>query len=177
MTLPNALSITRIPLAIVIAVLASRHSWGWAFTILLIAGLTDVLDGYIAKSFDMMSKSGETFDMVGDLAMTIGALIGLLVAHRVSWTLVVVMALVLVAVQVVNSFMTDSKLFTHFGKWFMPCYFLLVLWLVILKYAELALDSASFAIFAVTLALVSVFLVWLKRHRFAEWFNGKPLPA
>ena len=175
--LPNVLSLTRIPLAVIIAILAAKHSWTAAFLILLAAGITDVLDGWIAKQFSMETKSGELFDMIGDLAMTVGALVGLLVAQKVSWNIVIVMAIILVAVQFINSFLIKTVLFTHFGKWFMPCYFLLVLWMLIIRYAWLALGTMTFGFFAVSMLIVTIWLVRLKRHRFAEWFNGKPMPA
>lgn len=177
MNLPNALSLCRIPLAVVVVVLASMHSWTAAFAVLLVAGCTDVLDGWIAKQFDMGTKSGELFDMIGDFAMTAGALIGLLVANQVSWTVVIVMAMALVVVQVINSFFTATVLFTHFGKWFMPCYFLLVFWLLILTYAALGLEAQALGMFTVMLGFTTILLIFLKRHRFAEWFNGKPLHA
>jgi cardiolipin synthase len=177
MNLPNALSVARIPLGLVIAILASELSWTAAFLVLMVAGLTDVLDGWIAKRFDSGTKSGELFDMIGDLAMTVGALVGLLVSGQVSWALVIVMAGILGAVQVINSFFSKTVLFTHFGKWFMPCYFLLVLWMLMFRYASLALTPMVFWGFNCGMITITIYLIFLKRHRFAEWFNGKPLPA
>ena len=52
--IPNALSILRILLTPLFAALYLRGQTGAAVAVLLLCALTDVLDGYIARRFDMM---------------------------------------------------------------------------------------------------------------------------
>ena len=71
MTLPNILTLLRI-LAIpffAIALWYGHH--GKACAIFAVAGFTDLLDGYIARTFDMKSDLGAILDPVADkLLMT-----------------------------------------------------------------------------------------------------------
>jgi cardiolipin synthase len=73
MTLPNILTLLRI-LAIpffAIALWYGHH--GKACAIFAVAGFTDLLDGYIARTFDMKSDLGAILDPVADkLLMTTG---------------------------------------------------------------------------------------------------------
>lgn len=49
----------------------------FAFLIFLAAGLTDVLDGYIARKFDMITKWGSILDPLADKLMSLTVLISL----------------------------------------------------------------------------------------------------
>jgi len=63
--IPNILSLSRIPFSIALPFLAGRYS----ITFLVcysIAGITDVLDGILARRFHWESKLGSKVDSVGD---------------------------------------------------------------------------------------------------------------
>ena len=63
--IPNILSISRIPFSIAMPFLAGRY--GVAFLVCYgYAGLTDALDGMLARRFHWESKLGSKFDSVGD---------------------------------------------------------------------------------------------------------------
>ena len=57
--IPNALSILRILLTPLFAALYLRGQTGAAVAVLLLCALTDVLDGYIARRFDMVTELGK----------------------------------------------------------------------------------------------------------------------
>ena len=62
--IPNSLSALRIPLSLGLLFLAK---WPWVFTALyLVIGLTDVLDGRIARHYHVESKLGAKLDGLGD---------------------------------------------------------------------------------------------------------------
>jgi len=127
-TLPNALSISRFPIGALVGLAAIHRNWGWAFALLLLGCLTDLADGYVAKHWNVASDFGANYlEPICDLALTAGALIGLLVTHELSIWALGAMVIVLVIVQVINSFMIKTVLFRYFGKWFMPLYFLAVI--------------------------------------------------
>ena len=66
MNIPNALSILRILLTPLFAALYLRGQTGAAVAVLLLCALTDVLDGYIARRFDMVTELGKALDPVAD---------------------------------------------------------------------------------------------------------------
>lgn len=66
LTIPNMLSFFRLLLIPVIVILyEGNHPW-WAFGILVLSGLTDVVDGWIARTFHQVSDFGKALDPVAD---------------------------------------------------------------------------------------------------------------
>ncbi len=66
LTLPNMLSFFRLLLIPVIVILyEGGHPW-WAFGVLALSGLTDVVDGWIARTFHLVSDFGKAIDPVAD---------------------------------------------------------------------------------------------------------------
>lgn len=66
LTLPNMLSFLRLLLIPVIVILYEEsHPW-WAFGVLVLSGLTDVVDGWIARTFHQVSDFGKALDPVAD---------------------------------------------------------------------------------------------------------------
>jgi cardiolipin synthase (CMP-forming) len=78
---PNALSIARILSAPVLAVLAARGLEA-AFTWVLVpALLSDIVDGLIARAFDLRSRLGALLDSVADTLLLFAACYGIWVFH------------------------------------------------------------------------------------------------
>lgn len=83
-TLPNALSVTRILFLPPILYLLGRPdpaSDRWALALLLVAGLTDLMDGFLARRRGAVSPSGKIVDPLADKIL-IGGLLIWLVAER-----------------------------------------------------------------------------------------------
>ena len=64
--LPNAISIMRMALIVPILLLFVNEEFGWALTLFLIAGMSDGVDGYLAKRFHWHSRLGAFLDPAGD---------------------------------------------------------------------------------------------------------------
>ena len=73
-TIPNILSLFRICLIPVFMVMYLKGRDISAFAILVLSGLTDVVDGYIARHFDMISAVGKALDPISD-KLTQGAML------------------------------------------------------------------------------------------------------
>ncbi len=65
-TIPNLLSVIRILLIPVFAVLFYRQEYGWAILTLVLSGLSDFFDGKIARKFNQISALGKMLDPVAD---------------------------------------------------------------------------------------------------------------
>ena len=75
--LPNAISITRIALIAPILVLFIEGQYGWSLGLFVVAGLSDGIDGYLAKRFGWQTRLGGFLDPAGDkllVAWTFGTL-------------------------------------------------------------------------------------------------------
>ena len=65
-TIPNLLSVIRILLIPVFAVLFYNQEYGWAILTLVLSGLSDFFDGKIARKFNQISALGKMLDPVAD---------------------------------------------------------------------------------------------------------------
>jgi CDP-diacylglycerol--glycerol-3-phosphate 3-phosphatidyltransferase len=76
----NLLTISRIVIAIIIFFLLTFDNYfGLALVLFLMAGLTDYLDGYLARRYQASSQIGEILDPIADKILIIFLLFGLAV--------------------------------------------------------------------------------------------------
>ncbi|OUM95694.1 MAG: CDP-diacylglycerol--glycerol-3-phosphate 3-phosphatidyltransferase [Paenibacillaceae bacterium ZCTH02-B3] len=85
MNVPNLLTTIRfILIPVYVAIFASGHVM-WAFAVVLAAGLTDILDGHIARTRGLVTRAGEMLDPLADKLMMIAVIISLMVAGYIPW--------------------------------------------------------------------------------------------
>ncbi len=80
MNVPNVLSIFRlimVPVFIVVFFSGTENASKFAGLIFAIAFFTDVLDGYIARKYNMITSLGKILDPLADKCMTAAALISI----------------------------------------------------------------------------------------------------
>ena len=94
MNLPNKLTIFRVILILpfVLLLLGGHHEWGWfraifggileyvdyiALAIFIIASLTDLVDGKIARKYNMVTNFGKFMDPLADKLLVSAAMIAL----------------------------------------------------------------------------------------------------
>lgn len=90
-TIPNAISALRIVLIVVFAVLLANHQDGWAIAALAVAGVSDFLDGYLARRWNQVTALGRILDPAADRMLTIAVVLGLALRGIVPWWLLVVL--------------------------------------------------------------------------------------
>ncbi|MCD7834741.1 MAG: CDP-alcohol phosphatidyltransferase family protein [Lachnospiraceae bacterium] len=91
-TIPNAMSMFRILLIpVIIWLYVGKQQYLYAFLGLLLSGATDLLDGWVARRFHMVSKLGKVLDPIADKLTQVSLLICIMLErHRVT-VLVVLM--------------------------------------------------------------------------------------
>lgn len=108
--LPNILSVLRMVLAVALLPAAGVPVlFGAGY---LLCGLTDVLDGFIARHWHLESRLGAKLDTLGDLLFWGVVLVLFFVQVPVSWPVAAAFALV-AAVRGVNALITRGR----FGEW------------------------------------------------------------
>lgn len=94
LTIPNLLSVVRLLLIPVIIWLYSVEENQYAaIGVILLSGVTDIVDGIIARRFHMISDFGKALDPLADKLTQAALLICLLSKYHLMWGLIVVFGL------------------------------------------------------------------------------------
>ena len=89
--IPNVISMVRIVLiGVFFALLVAGHD-AWALAALVLAGISDFFDGYLARRWNQTTPLGRLLDPAADRLLTASVAVGLAVREMVPWWLVVVL--------------------------------------------------------------------------------------
>ena len=77
LTLPNFLTLLRIIAVPVFLILVTNHRFGPALVLFLAAGITDTVDGVIARLMDSRSELGATLDPLADKLLLVSSFVSL----------------------------------------------------------------------------------------------------
>lgn len=110
MNLPNKLTVFRIILILpfVLLLLGGYHEWGWfsaifggiieyvdyiALAVFIIASLTDMLDGKIARKYNLITNFGKFMDPLADKLLVCAAMICLVEMERLAaWIVIIIIS-------------------------------------------------------------------------------------
>ena len=110
MNLPNKLTIFRVILIVpfLLFLLGGYHQWAWfravfgwcmpyadyiALAIFIVASLTDLADGKIARKYNLVTNFGKFMDPLADKLLVCGAMIALSEMRRIpSWVVIVIIS-------------------------------------------------------------------------------------
>ena len=85
-TLPNVLSLARLAgVPVFLWLVLVPEADGWALLLLMLSGITDFLDGYLARRLDQYSRLGEILDPVADRLYILAVVIGLALRDIIPW--------------------------------------------------------------------------------------------
>lgn len=91
LTVPNVISFLRICSIPYLAVLIAQHKMWPALIVLAIAALSDCIDGYIARTFNQVSKLGQILDPIADRLLIVCSTLALAFAKIIPcWALALV---------------------------------------------------------------------------------------
>ena len=86
LTLPNIITVARIVACPIIFALALSTGVGgrlWAFGLFVVAGLSDVYDGYLARRYGLITDVGKLLDPIADKLLLVSTLVPFyIVSHR-----------------------------------------------------------------------------------------------
>lgn len=89
--IPNALTIIRFLLVPFIIIFCLQENYILAIILLILSGITDVLDGAIARKFNLITDFGKLMDPLADKATQISLLTVLVIEHLIPiWILIIV---------------------------------------------------------------------------------------
>ena len=123
MTVPNALSIFRLILLPVFAILYLKSDEQpallyWSFAVLVLSGLTDLFDGLIARHFNQISDLGKILDPAADKITQVTVVICLAIRFKALVPLVVICFLKELGQAVGGLFLLKKEVQIHGARWY-----------------------------------------------------------
>jgi cardiolipin synthase (CMP-forming) len=93
-TVPNLLSLVRIAtIPLFLWLVLGPEADGWALVLLMVSGVTDYLDGYLARVLGQQSPIGEVLDPVADRLYILAVVVGLAMRDIIPWWVAVILPL------------------------------------------------------------------------------------
>ncbi len=91
MTIPNFITIGRLFLVPLVIMMIVQGHWQTAFALFVVAGLSDAVDGYLARHHGMASELGAYLDPIADKALLVSIYLALaIVAIIPAWLAIIV---------------------------------------------------------------------------------------
>ena len=85
-TVPNIISVVRLAgVPLFLWLVLGPEKDGLALVVLMVAGFTDYLDGWLARRLDQFSKLGEILDPVADRLYILAVVVGLYLRDIIPW--------------------------------------------------------------------------------------------
>jgi cardiolipin synthase len=93
-TVPNLISVARLAgVPVFLWLVLVPEADGWALGLLMLSGLTDYLDGYLARKLNQASALGEILDPVADRLYILAVVLGLALREIIPWWVAVILPL------------------------------------------------------------------------------------
>jgi len=93
LNLPNLITIARILLVPVMVWAIASHALGIAFVLFVVAGLSDAVDGFLAKRFGMTSELGAYLDPLADKVLIVSIYVSLGIIEAIPrWLVILVVS-------------------------------------------------------------------------------------
>jgi cardiolipin synthase (CMP-forming) len=89
-TVPNQLTLLRLGFLPVFLSLTSYERYKWALLVLVVAGLTDLFDGWLARRLNQRSSLGAYLDPIADKLLLSSSFVILAYKHAISWWLTII---------------------------------------------------------------------------------------
>lgn len=190
MNLPNKLTVFRVILIVpfVLVMLGSYAEWAWymmlfggiapyadyiALGLFIIASLTDMLDGKIARKYNLVTNFGKFMDPLADKLLVCSALICLIEMDRIpAWIVIIIISreFIISGFRLVAA---DNKVVIAANYWgkFKTTFQMIMVCLMIVNIEELAVLTQIIMWVAVILTVISL-IDYLVKNK-SVLFDGK----
>jgi cardiolipin synthase len=118
LTAPNVLSMLRLVCVPVFLWLILTYQDNWALVVLMLSGVSDYLDGKIARRYNLVTRVGQLLDPLADRLYILSTLLGLAWREIIPWWLVVI----LVSREVFGTALV--MIVRHYGDRALPVHFI-----------------------------------------------------
>jgi cardiolipin synthase len=82
---PNQLTLARLVIVPFIIINVVGHNWIWALSLLVLAGISDGLDGVLARALEQQTRLGEYLDPIADKLLLSSLFLVLSIVGQIPW--------------------------------------------------------------------------------------------
>ncbi len=166
MNVPNVLTVFRIllvPVLVVALLTETRSGDVFAAIVFAVASVTDYVDGWYARSRDIITTFGKAMDPIADKLLVIASLATLVSLDRLAaWVAMVVIAREL-AVTVARAQAPEVIPAAAWGKWKTTVQIAAIFFLILLDPSPVWVDLLVYAMVAITLISAVDFFFGMRR--------------
>ncbi len=163
MNLPNKLTVLRVvlvPFFVAFLLLSGENeSLKWvALVLFIVASLTDLLDGKIARKYNLVTTFGKFMDPLADKVLTISGMICLIELHRIpSWIVVIIVAreFIISGFRLIATEHGIVIAANYWGKWKTTFQMIMII-LMIINIEKLSIVTAITMWIALALTIISL---------------------
>lgn len=167
---PNILTMFRFVLIPFIVISIIKSNYILAFILLTISGITDILDGYIARKYNFITNFGKLIDPLSDKATQISVLIALFMEEIIPFWILLIVLLKEGLMIIGASFLYGKELVVSskwYGKLATVLFYTAIVSSFIVKFFELQFHFDTyvyyFALFMTLFSLVMYFNAFYKQ--------------
>jgi cardiolipin synthase len=89
-SLPNLITLARLLMVPAVITMIATQRWLEAFLIFVIAGISDAVDGWLAKTFNLTTELGALLDPAADKALLVSIYVALAIVHVIPAPLAII---------------------------------------------------------------------------------------
>lgn len=169
--IPNILTIVRFILIPFIVYFAVKEQYIITTIILLISGITDILDGVIARKFHFITDFGKLMDPLADKATQVATLVVLVMQNIIPfWILVVV--IIKEFIMVAGASFLYGKETVVFSKWYgklsTVLFYIAIFSSLLIKYFNFPFNFANYIYYLAVAVTIFSLIMYFK----AFWVKG-----
>jgi len=169
--IPNILTIVRFILIPFIVYLALKEQYIATIIVLTISGITDILDGVIARKYKFITDFGKLMDPLADKSTQVATLVVLVVQNIIPlWILMVV--IVKEFIMVAGASFLYGKETIVFSKWYgklsTVLFYIAIFSSLIIKYFNLSFNFATYIYYLAVVVTIFSLIMYFK----AFWMKG-----
>lgn len=119
LTIPNLLTLVRLVLIpLIIWLYCVRHEYGTAAAVIILSGITDIADGFIARRFNMVSDFGKIVDPIADKLTQAAVIICLTVKYKLMYGIIAVFAVKEIIMSICGLIAIKKNDCVNSAKWY-----------------------------------------------------------
>ena len=164
LTIPNIISLFRLILIpIIVWLYCGVENYYAAVGVVVLSGLSDVVDGFIARKFNMVSDFGKVLDPIADWLTQFSLVICLLFKYKLMWVLFIAFIIRQLVMFIVGYIVVKKRDAVHSSRWYGKANTVVLygVMLILFLFPNISLDLANLLIGICLTTIIASLVLYL----------------